>query len=428
MWTAMAAGQALNALDPFGLCEEGIGDIGGGGGVGEGGGGPEFSPVGPSPGYGDDGGGGAGGGGGGEYVGGGGISNGPKPLRPIPDPIEPPGMNIEDGFWPVGSEMYKYWDNIFKNDPRYRIRGYTPYDDPFLGLDWDGFWDETWEGVKENWVDIALTVVPGGLILKVVRVATRGRCFFVIVCFVAGTDVLTPEGARDIETIQPGEKVWAFDGEIGGTGGWQATEVIATSKTLYDGVMVKVEITDDDGSCEVIECTEGHPFWVVGGIALANRPQAEDAVPEGAEPTAGGRWVEAGSLRVGDTLMTRDGGYVVVAGVSSQTTRRVVYNLTLASLHNYAIGDDGVLVHNGCPAKITAYSEHAIDQVIGRNGGRGVSIKGILDAIRKPVSASQQANGFWKVRGSSATVIITPRGTVITAWGKPRGPKIWSWN
>jgi hypothetical protein len=182
-----------------------------------------------------------------------------------------------------------------------------------------------------------------------IETRTRGRCFFVVICFVAGTDVLTPDGPRDIETIQPGEKVWSFDGE---TGQWQTTEVIATSETLYDGVMVKVEITDDDGSFEAIECTGGHPFWVVGGIALADRTHAEDAMPQGAQPTAGGRWVEAGSLRVGDTLLTRDGGYAVVAGVTSHAEQRVVYNLTLASVHSYAVGDEGVLVHNACPGRM----------------------------------------------------------------------------
>lgn len=250
---------------------------------------------------------------------------------------------MEVGWIDVGDPGFDYWMNRLRTDMR--ARGYVLPDDPFLGLDWSVFRQELWNGIKDNWVDIALTIVPGGAILKVVKVFTKGRCFFVIICFVAGTDVLTPDGPRDIETIQPGELVWAFDGE---TSGWAATEVVATTRTECDGVMVQVQITDGEGSCETIECTEGHPFWVVGGIALEERPHAEDAVPLGAEPTAGGRWVEAGLLRAGDTLLTRGGGYAMVSGVTARHEQRVVYNLTLAGLHNYAVGDDGVLVHNAC--------------------------------------------------------------------------------
>jgi RHS repeat-associated protein len=77
------------------------------------------------------------------------------------------------------------------------------------------------------------------------------------------------------------------------------------------------------------------------------------------------------------------------------------------------------------PTKITAYTKHGLNQAIGRNGGRGVSAKAILDAVKNPKSISQQANGTFKFIGKKATVILNEEGKVITTFGKSRGPQIW---
>jgi len=67
--------------------------------------------------------------------------------------------------------------------------------------------------------------------------------------------------------------------------------------------------------------------------------------PEGA--TTPGRWVDAGDLRVGDELMLLDGRIAPVREIELHPFDGVVYNFEVHELHCYAVGEDGVLVHNG---------------------------------------------------------------------------------
>jgi RHS repeat-associated protein len=71
--------------------------------------------------------------------------------------------------------------------------------------------------------------------------------------------------------------------------------------------------------------------------------------------------------------------------------------------------------------KISGYTNHGLNQVIGRDGGRGVNAKAILDAIRNPIKCIEKQNEI-KFIGKDATVILNKDGKIITAFGKPRGP------
>ncbi len=121
-------------------------------------------------------------------------------------------------------------------------------------------WEHKWE--------ILLTVAAGPL----GKVLSEGRCFWLIVCFTAGTEVWTAQGPKNIEDIKPGEQVWSYNAE---QQRWELCEVLATSERDYDGRIVHLEIENDNGECETIECTETHPFWVV----------ADDAANEQLVPT-----------------------------------------------------------------------------------------------------------------------------------------------
>lgn len=72
--------------------------------------------------------------------------------------------------------------------------------------------------------------------------------------------------------------------------------------------------------------------------------------------------------------------------------------------------------------KIAGYTKHGIDQAIGRDGGRGVHPKAILDAVKNPTKVMEQAGSKTKYVGKDATVVTNRADKVITTWGKPRNP------
>ncbi len=147
--------------------------------------------------------------------------------------------------------------------------------------------------------------------------------------------------SKPIETVKAGEKVWAYDPV---TSKWSAREVIRPMEREYDGDVITVRV-----SGQAIESTANHPYWVVSGQNLSQRPPAAD-VPETeraaiAQATSG-RWVQAQHLQPGDLLLIRSGQTATVEEVSARRAKLKVYNLEVADVHTYAVGDAGVAVHN----------------------------------------------------------------------------------
>ncbi|WP_165073864.1 RHS repeat-associated core domain-containing protein [Paludisphaera rhizosphaerae] len=160
-------------------------------------------------------------------------------------------------------------------------------------------------------------------------------------CFPAGTLVATSEGLLVIEKVQEGDFVWAFDLTAGV---WKLRRVLQTFRTLYEGHSVSVTVAAE--AEETVDATLLHPFWVIRGEALDDRPRRDHlpAAPDGS--TTPGRWVDAGDLRVGDELLLRDGRVVPVRGVRIEPYHDDVYNFHVDELECYAVGWNGVLVHN----------------------------------------------------------------------------------
>lgn len=157
-------------------------------------------------------------------------------------------------------------------------------------------------------------------------------------CFPEGVLVDTESGHKRIETVEAGERVWAYDVV---TSEWRLCRVLQTFEKDYEGDSVFVTV---DG--EMIESTFRHPYWVVRGENLSDRPLLDHhvAVPENA--TTAGRWVDAGDLQAGDILLLRDGRQVPVTSISTKHVVQKVYNFEVEGLHNYAVGKSGILVHN----------------------------------------------------------------------------------
>jgi hypothetical protein len=158
------------------------------------------------------------------------------------------------------------------------------------------------------------------------------------ICFAAGTLVSTESGLRPIETIQRGERVWAYDLKAAE---WSHQVVQQTFENKKSGRFVTAVI---DG--QEIVSTDGHPYWVVDGAELDQRPETKysDEVRSSNQP---GRWVQAAYLRQGDILLSRDGRNIAIAEVRFfEEEDFPVYNLSVAVIPNYAVGTCQVLVHN----------------------------------------------------------------------------------
>ncbi|MCK5570902.1 MAG: von Willebrand factor type A domain-containing protein, partial [Spirochaetes bacterium] len=100
-----------------------------------------------------------------------------------------------------------------------------------------------------------------------------------------------------------------------------------------------------------IKSTGNHPFWVVKGLELKERPQAADVPFQEQRLTGRGRWVEARHLKPGDVLWVLDNKELKIHSLTFGYTQTTVYNLEVADSHTYTVGQDGLLVHNKKNAK-----------------------------------------------------------------------------
>jgi RHS repeat-associated protein len=157
-------------------------------------------------------------------------------------------------------------------------------------------------------------------------------------CFVAGTPVATEAGLRLIEVVREGENVWSYDFK---KGEWFLKPVLSTMRRDFEGTIVSLGV----GS-ETIRSTHDHPFWVLEGTGLAERESPRHVAAGEAGSIKQGRWVDAGDLKVGDVLMLRGGSLETIGHVSSQVESVEVFNLGVAELSNYCVGENELLVHN----------------------------------------------------------------------------------
>jgi large repetitive protein len=134
-------------------------------------------------------------------------------------------------------------------------------------------------------------------------------------CFVAGTEILTIDGIKNIEEIEVGD--WVIADDPNTVGEIEYKQVLDTFVRHTDK-LVDLYI---DG--EVISTTGEHPFWT---------------------PDKG--WVEAKDLVVGSLVQTEDGRVIDVDGVEQREGDFTVYNFKVEGFHTYFVSDLGILVHN----------------------------------------------------------------------------------
>ena len=111
----------------------------------------------------------------------------------------------------------------------------------------------------------------------------------------------------------------------------------------FTGNVVDIEFSDS-----TVTATVNHPFWVMSGGSLNERPapdQLEEHESEGL--SLDGRWLQSQDLRVGDVVFCRDGETREVMSMAIREADSLpISNLSIREWPNYAVGVGGVLVHN----------------------------------------------------------------------------------
>ena len=164
-----------------------------------------------------------------------------------------------------------------------------------------------------------------------------------VFCFVKGTDVLTEDGYKSIETIDPeNDLVWtcSIKKEHTNTENYSQCELkeVISLMEVSTTKIVSIKLFNRN---KIIETTPEHPFFVYGKGQI-----------------------NAEHLKPGMFLIGFGGGYEKIEFIDSETRDELVYNLAIEDNENYYIGvsstgepDSAILVHN-CSEKSHQISEY----------------------------------------------------------------------
>ena len=131
--------------------------------------------------------------------------------------------------------------------------------------------------------------------------------------FAEDTLVSIPDGYVEIADIQIGDTVYAYNEETG-----EVEEQDVLYVFIHDDDTI-VTLTIDG---EVIETTPWHPFYTDEG------------------------WVDAEDLQPGDLVLALDGDYGVVEATLTEARTQTMYDLDVAIVDTFAVGDGAWVVHN----------------------------------------------------------------------------------
>ncbi|MGN7987128.1 polymorphic toxin-type HINT domain-containing protein [Pedobacter sp. 22226] len=151
--------------------------------------------------------------------------------------------------------------------------------------------------------------------------ATMKVCVFA--CFIKGTKIAIENGYKNIEDIQIGDFVWAYNEE---TRENELREVLNTMENDVDATIVLTFETEN------IETTAEHPFYTQKG------------------------WKEAADLTQNDKILARSGNWVTLISSDFLYEKKKVYNFEVDDLHTYFVSEMNFLVHNTgkCVSKMAA--------------------------------------------------------------------------
>ncbi len=171
--------------------------------------------------------------------------------------------------------------------------------------------------------DVGMAILFTGVSGKAMKMML-GAKYFNKVCgnsFEADTLVWTQRGLIKISDINIGESVLSYNESLGL---YEYNNVIHLIQG--EGEYQIVEIVTLDGN---VSSTDNHRYFL----------STND-------------WVEARDIQVGDEILTSSGNYSKVLDKFTIVKNLKVFNLTVDNLHNYFVGEEGILAHNvnvSCP-------------------------------------------------------------------------------
>lgn len=153
--------------------------------------------------------------------------------------------------------------------------------------------------------------------------AASGRCKVPDHCFIAGTLILTAFGNKNIEDIEIGDEVWAYDEETGDKALKKVTRLFKNKTKKFVNLLFEFE----DGRIGKIVCTEGHPFYV-NNLG----------------------WIKSIDLLEKDSVLMYSDSVVNVIRkeVEEFAEEETTYNFEVEGYHTYYVGENSFLVHNKC--------------------------------------------------------------------------------
>ncbi|WP_317496111.1 polymorphic toxin-type HINT domain-containing protein [Haloechinothrix sp. LS1_15] len=146
--------------------------------------------------------------------------------------------------------------------------------------------------------------------------------------------VMANRSVKPIAEVEVGDEVLATDPETGEQAAREVLHVFVHEDTLLD--------LDVDG--KTLTTTADHPFWSV-----------DDE-----------EFIRADQLNPGDNVLSADARALTVEGLQVETARQdTAYNLEVADIHTYHVGEQEILVHNICRDRLqnAGLSDAVIDEV-----------------------------------------------------------------
>jgi len=149
-----------------------------------------------------------------------------------------------------------------------------------------------------------------------------------MICFAAGTLIVTAEGLKPIETIEVGDRVLSRDDQTGE----QTYKTVVRTFVTHPDSLYRLTYRTGDGDEHELATTAEHPFWVVNK----------------------GGWVPAGELEPGDKLFLANGKLASMVRIEIERGPPgsfTTYNFEVEDTHTYFVAqadrlDEGVWVHN----------------------------------------------------------------------------------
>ncbi|EOB95413.1 pretoxin HINT domain protein [Neisseria meningitidis NM607] len=202
--------------------------------------------------------------------------------------------------------------------------------------------------------------------------------------------VKTADGYKAIAHIQAGDRVFAKDETSGKTGYKPVTARYGNPyrETVY------IKVSDGIANSQTLISNRIHPFY------------------------SQGKWIQAGRLKKGDTLLSESGAKQTVQNITLKQQPLKAYNLTVADWHTYFVKGDkaeteGVWVHNECPTKPKP-TNHAQQR---KEEAKNDSHRSVGDSNRVVREGKQyldaDTGNHVYVKGEKV-VILTPDGRQVT--------------